>query len=284
VIFAGMISEGFEHVAQGGSLPHLYQMRRHTAIFIDEVQDFTEIEVVLMGMSVTSAYNQITLSGDRYQQLQSSGAERFEELFPWVPRSARNSTIFLDQNFRQRSELATLSSGFRSIILGDDRIRLRIEPAVEPASIYRYDDPERMAEIIIARVRALPHRATIAIIAPTVKEAQRWFNMLDDDLGAYHRPALMSRRDDLTKRVNVHFTEVRETKGLEFDAVIVPDVAAFDCEDPIGRNQLYVAISRAKQCLMVGCASHSVDRSDIKKLEEKGLIRIQDIPGMTSSG
>jgi DNA helicase IV len=253
-------------------------MRKHTAVFIDEVQDFTELEIVLMGMSATSAYNQITLSGDRHQQLQSSGAQRFEDLFPWIPRSARNRTIFLDQNFRQRPELAALSSGFRSVILGDDRVKPPSDSSFRPACIYRYDEPERMAEFILARVRALPHHATIAIIAPTVNEAQRWFDMLDDDLSAYHRPALMSRRDDLTKRVNVHFTEVCETKGLEFDAVVVPDLGTFEWDEPIGQNQLYVAISRAKQSLMIGCATLSVDRPDVKRLKGEGLISTQEIP------
>lgn len=97
-------------------------------------------------------------------------------------------------------------------------------------------------------------------------------------MGAYHRPALMSRRDDLTKRVNVHFTEVRETKGLEFDAVVVPDLGTFEWNEPVGRNQLYVAISRAKQSLMIGCAALSIDRPDIRKLKGEGLISVQEIP------
>jgi superfamily I DNA/RNA helicase len=277
VIFAGMISEGFEHTDQSRTLTHLYQMRKYTAVFIDEVQDFTEIEIVLMGMSATSAYNQITLSGDRCQQLQSSGAQNFEDLFPWIPRSARNRTIFLDQNFRQRPELAGLSLGFRSTILGDNRIESR-RSLFQPATVYRYDGRERMAEFIVARVRELPHHATIAIIMPTVDEAQRWFDLLDDDLGAYHRPALMSRRDDLTKRVNVHFTEVRETKGLEFDVVIIPNLGAFHLHGSIGRNQVYVAISRAKQSLMIGCAYRSVDGPEVGKLEREKLVSVRDIP------
>lgn len=277
VIFAGMISDGFDHVDQSHTLKHLYQIRKHTAVFIDEVQDFTEIEVVLMGMSATSAYSQITLSGDRHQQLQSSGADNFEDLFPWVTRSARNRTIFLDQNFRQRSELASLSAGFRSTILGDDRVGDWKGPSYRPATIYRYDERERLAEFIVSRVRQLPHRATVAIIVPTVNEAQRWFDLLDDDLGAYHRPAMMSRRDDLTKRVNVHFAEVRETKGLEFDAVVVPDLGAYDLDAAIGRNQVYVAISRAKHCLMLGCSNSSIARPDIRRLEQEGLLIARDI-------
>jgi DNA helicase IV len=230
-----------------------------------------------MGMSATSGYNQITLSGDRHQQLQSSGAKNFADLFPWVPRSARNQTIFLDHNFRQRSELATFSSGFRSVVLRDTRITSWNGEVFQPACVYRYDEPELMSELIVARVRELPHRATIAIVTPTVKEAQRWFDMLDDDLSAYHRPALMSRRDDLTKRVNVHFTEVRETKGLEFDVVIVPDIGAFEWDDVIGRNQIYVAISRAKQSLMMGCTNRSGERPEVEDLIEKGLMLFKNI-------
>jgi DNA helicase IV len=207
--------------------------------------------------------------------LQSSGAQDFESLFPWISGRARNRTIFLDQNFRQRSELARLSSEFRSRLLGDSRTKSMMP--LHPANIYRYDKRERMANFIVSRVRELPHRATVAIIFPTVNEAQQWFDLLDDDLGAYHRPALMSRRDDLTKRVNVHFAEVRETKGLEFDVVIVPDLGAFELDDLIGRNQVYVAISRAKQSLMIGCANESIHQPDISKLEQAGLILVRDI-------
>jgi superfamily I DNA/RNA helicase len=88
----------------------------------------------------------------------------------------------------------------------------------------------------------------------------------------------MSRRDDLTKRVNVHFAEVRETKGLEFDAVVIPDLGAFDLDGIIGRNQVYVAISRAKQSLMIGCSNASIHRPDIRKLEKERLVLVRDIP------
>jgi hypothetical protein len=278
VIFAAMIADGFDYVEQSGKLNHLYQMRRNTAIFIDEIQDFTEIEIILMGMSATSAYHQITLSGDRCQQLQLAGAQSFDGLFPWVPRSQHNGTIFLDHNFRQRPELASLSSGFRSLILGDERIDLQGEETSIPATIYRFGDRHRLAELVLKRIQSLPHHATVAVVTPTVTEAQIWFDLLNEDLGAYHRAALMSRREDLTKRVNIHFTEVRETKGLEFDVVIVPDVGSFELGTAIGRNQAYVAISRAKHSLIIGCAIDHVGKPEIKLLEQNDLIIIRDLP------
>src|ERR1700691_5421579 len=53
----------------------------------------------------------------------------------------------------------------------------------------------------------------VTVICPTEAEARGWYDLLRDDLAAYHRPALLSHRDDLTRRVDIHFTEVRETKG-----------------------------------------------------------------------
>jgi hypothetical protein len=278
VICAALIADGFDYNDQGGGLNHLYQMRKNTAVFIDEIQDFTEIEIVLMGMSATSAYHQITLSGDLCQQLQVAGPQAFEGLFPFVPRSHRNRPIFLDQNFRQREDLASISSGFRALLSGDTRVDARDNDKSAPASVFSYDEPSHFAALMLERIRSLPHQATVAVIGPTVGDAQIWFDLLDDDLSSYHRAALMSRRDDLTKRVNVHFTEVRETKGLEFDVVIVPDLGSFALDGVIGRNQAYVAISRAKHALMLGCAEKYKDKTEIRLLREKRVISIRDIP------
>lgn len=277
VICAAMIADGFDYTDQTAGLSHLYQMRRNTAVFIDEVQDFAEIEIVLMGMSATKAYHQITLSGDRCQQLQAAGPQAFDDLFPWVPRSQRNRTILLDQNFRQREELASLSAAFRFLILGDNRIDRSTQDKFDPAAVFTYVERNHFADFVLDRIRSLPHHATVAVITPTAAEAQTWFDLLDEDLSSYHRAAMMSRRDDLTKRVNIHFTEVRETKGLEFDVVIIPDFGSFGLDGPIGRNQAYVAISRAKHALVVGCAANHVDRPEIAVLDRHRLVTIRDV-------
>jgi hypothetical protein len=130
IVLAAMIAEGFEYTDSTRSLSHLYQMRRCTAVFIDEVQDFAETEIVLMGMAAASAYHQITLSGDRCQRLQSTGAEIYGDLFPLVPGAQHNTSVFLDVNFRQRPELALLSAGFRSLIQGDTKVSFQADKSL----------------------------------------------------------------------------------------------------------------------------------------------------------
>jgi superfamily I DNA/RNA helicase len=278
VILAAMIAEGFEYDDSTRSLSHLHQMRRCTAVFIDEVQDFAEIEIVLMGMAGASAYHQITLSGDRCQRLQFTGAEAYDDLFPLIPRAQHNPSIFLDVNFRQRPELAVLSAGFRSLIQGDTKVIFQTDKTANPAIIYKYTARERMAEFVLERVRLVPRHATIAVIMPSAEEVKIWFDLLEEDLTAYHRPALMSRRDDLTRRFTIHFTEVLETKRLEFDVVIVPDLGAFDLDSVIGRNQAYVAISRPKHALILGCDDRCVALPAMETLERNCLIRFNDFP------
>jgi DNA helicase IV len=135
-----------------------------------------------------------------------------------------------------------------------------------------------MAELVLEKIRSVPRHATIALIMSSTDGAKTWFDLLEEDLTAYHRPALMSRRDDLTRRFTIHFTEVRETKGLEFDVVVVPDLGAFDLDSAIGRNQAYVAISRPKHALILGCDDRCVARPAIEILERNCLIRVKDLP------
>ena len=52
----------------------------YTGVFIDEVQDFNDVQVFLMGLSVTSAYSQVTLSGDLCQQLHEGGAKHIARM------------------------------------------------------------------------------------------------------------------------------------------------------------------------------------------------------------
>ena len=275
ITLAAMIADEFEYA---DAPAELYQIRRNTAVFIDEVQDFTEVEILLMGMSATRKYHQITLSGDLRQRLQSMGAEEYQNLFPSVPKLRHNEQIFLNRNFRQRKELAVLSAGIRSVLQEDRRVATQLEIGISPAPIYTFNSPINMAHLILQRIQTVDPYATVAVIAPSEAEARRWYDLLHDDLAADHRPALLSHRDDLTRRDDIHFTDVRETKGLEFDVVIIPDLGSFQLNTSIGRNQLYVAISRPKHSLLMGCDERSSDRQELKKLVSGGLVRLFKIP------
>jgi len=276
-IMAGMIADGFDYLDQSGGLKHLYQMRRHTAVFIDEVQDFTETEIFLMGMTAAAPYYQITLSGDRKQRLQVAGTEAYDNLFPKVSRQNHNRAFFLDHNFRQRNELAALSAGFRKLIQGDHTAIYEGGDVLRSIPLHIYSSAEQMADFMLRKIRLIPRNATIAVICPAVADAEKWFKLLEDELSSHHRPPRLSRRGDLTRRVNVHFTEVGETKGLEFDVVVAPDFTSFAMDTEIGRNQAYVAVSRPRHAIILGCSRQGSSRSEIGVLVRAGLLRLEDV-------
>jgi DNA helicase IV len=134
-----------------------------------------------------------------------------------------------------------------------------------------------MAEYIERQIRSVPRNATVAVIAPNMDEAEFWFKLLEDELSSGHRPPRLSRRDDLTRRVNVHFTEVKETKGLEFDVTVIPDFGAFSLSTEIGRNQAYVAISRPKQSLILGCHEKNATLPEIEVLKQSKLVQTKNL-------
>lgn len=267
ISLAALISYGFEYP---NPPDHFRDIRRNTAIFIDEVQDFTEVEIFLMGLTVTATYHQITLSGDRCQRLQPDGAVEYDNLFPSVPKLLHNKPIYLPYNFRQREQLAALSAGFRSLLQGDNRADF---DAKSPAAVFEFETREAMSRLILDRIRSVDAYATIAVILPSEEEARSWFGHLQEDLSAHHRQALLSHRDDLTRRFDIHFTNVRETKGLEFDVVIVPDIGRYALDNEIGRNQLYVAISRPKHSLLLGCDRNVISTPALQALFSSRLVR-----------
>lgn len=271
---AALIADGYENP---DAQLRFFQLRRNTGAFIDEVQDFTEIEIFLMGMSVKREYSQITLSGDRCQRLQKDGSTNYQDLFPLVPKPQHNRSIFLDHNFRQRDQLAAVSRGFRAVLQADGRID-RSEDATYPAAVYSFSSREQMATLVVRRLQSVDPYATVAIVVPTEQEAKEWFDLVGEELASGHRPALLSRRDDLTRRVDIHVTAVAETKGLEFDVVVVPDLSSFALDNEIGRNEAYVAVSRAKFALLMGCNSSNSQRPELLTLATHRVIQSAGIP------
>ncbi len=261
-----MIADGFEHP---NAPNHIYRVPRYTAILIGEVQ-LTEIEVFLMGTSASKQYHQITLSGDLCQRLQWSGSKSYDDLFPSVPRTSRNEPIFLDRNFRQRAPLGRLSAGYRSLVQGDRRLKNVTDG--DPVLLHCYTSMAVIERTILERLATVNECPTVAVILANEHDAAKWHGRLSGELANDRRPASLSRREDLIGRFDIHFTPVFETKGLEFDVVVIPDLEAFGLETEIGRNQLYVAMSRAKHGLFLACGSKHRSK-DISSLIESGLIR-----------
>ena len=217
---------------------------RYRHVAIDEVQDFSPVEVRVM-IDCLDEHRSITLAGDTQQHLmQASG-------FTSWP-------AFLASLGVEGAELETLKVAYRSSqeianfaqeVLGplreedDPPVTTRSGPPVE---LFRFTDRGACVAFLADALNELAREeplASVAVLAPTLAAAITYHQGLEQcDL-----PRLrLVREQDFTFAPGVEVTEVEQVKGLEFDYVILVDVdASAYPESSPARRHLHVAATRA---------------------------------------
>lgn len=242
------------------AIPYLRSFAERIGVFIDEYQDFSELQVLLMGYKALPKYWLVTVSGDPSQRLHRDGLAEVQRAFPQI--ATRHASVMLDRNMRQTGPLAALSACFRS--LTDEIEVVARDGCAAPLDVYEV--PDAFAQIAVERILALPKTASVAVICANDQDVDRWYTLMERDLDAGFRNPMISDHSKLTMRFHTHFTTPIEAKGLEFDVVVVPDLAAFDSLDSVTRNSLYVAVSRPRHALLMGCDYNSIDSSIVASL------------------
>lgn len=226
------------------------------SVFIDEVQDFTEQQVFLMAEQARPEYRAVTVVGDLAQKLHNGTTIDVKACFP----RAKPEYVKLSQNLRQADApgLALFSACFRAVTHEDGEIDSRVIEAAMTAGpsivrpvqgICRSDtDLDRR---ILDELAKLGANQTAVVVFPTRARAQEVFSRLQAGLTEKMINADISSHVDLSKRFVRHFATIENTKGLEFDVVLLPMLDDYDLSTDLDRNRLYVGISRAKQRLVL---------------------------------
>jgi DNA helicase IV len=249
---AQIMSRGHEYLDsdQKRLVASLSAPRYFSSVFIDEVQDFYEIEVFLMASMANPDRAAVTVVGDFMQQLYAGTVKDLKACFPYAQQSELSPALLLD-NKRQAKNLANFSSNLRHQI-GDKMIKPQVVPDNIPElmkeTLLESDMGARIGEII-AR---FPTTKSIAVISPTSELAQKVELDARPHVEAMFRETKFSTDNrDLVKRLYVHFTEPKPTKGLEFDVVIVTHFNKFNLADSLEAHGAYVAVSRPRECLVL---------------------------------
>jgi hypothetical protein len=216
-----------------------------------------------MGFRAKRKYRQITIAGDSSQRLHDDGVREVTHLFPYISEPPRR--ISLNRNFRQSKPLAALSAAFRTFT---DRGELPNQQQCD-APLYTYDDPAEFAEFAAAKIGGLPDAASVVVISPSLETARSWYAAIGPSLESAFRNPIVADRGRLTERLKTHFTSALEAKGLEFDVAVIPDVSEFDETDEIALNALYVAVSRPRHAILLGCTRSQTRHKVIEQLCER---------------
>lgn len=247
---AHSLSLGYAGRQDRDPISHLAQPGFFSQVFIDEYQDFTEVQIHLMGSQAEPRRRAVTLVGDLRQQLRTVRSLDIDACFPRAKDEERLPTVLLE-NKRQTGTLARLSQKFRADFLGDvpGEAPSFATDGVLPRLISATSN--ELAQAIEAEVIRLPKGCSVAVICATAEVAKRLEHELRDPLTSQFRETRFSTHSDLTRRFFVHFTTALDAKGLEFDAAIVPLVGQLERGDAIAANAMYVAISRPRQYLTI---------------------------------
>ncbi|MFN8625525.1 MAG: AAA family ATPase [Candidatus Binatia bacterium] len=227
-----------------GTLPRGNKPLRYRHIAIDEVQDFSPVEVqVLLGC--LDEHRSLTLAGDTQQHImKDAGFTSWAGFFRDLGLEGTEVNT-LQVSYRCSREIAEFAVG----ILGDLRedetppLTMRSGPPVE---VFRFTDHGACVAFLADALKELLWKERLASVA--VLTASRELSAL------YHRglangevPRLRRvENQEFTFAPGVEVTEIEQVKGLEFDYVILVEASMATFPDtPMSRRLLHVGATRA---------------------------------------
>lgn len=232
---------------------YLAHTRRYSEVIVDEAQD-------LSPDYFTGICSPVSYGADDSQILYPEHCTRqcqLEEIFPG------NVPCVLDQNFRStRAIMQCVRQAFPNAAISSTMINNIREIGIRPSLIIgnwsdRDDMPAAELQTIIQIIQELGDaEQNIAILLPWKTTVQKYANALHgkiNDYSFYYEDSGVFP-DGCPPLKNVHVTTFKSAKGLEFDAVIIPDFHKMN--SIIGRYHIdwqdyYVGCTRAKSNLFL---------------------------------
>jgi DNA helicase-2/ATP-dependent DNA helicase PcrA len=237
------------HQLQRGRLQGAKGPLDYHHLMIDEVQDFAPVELAVL-LECTTPRRSITLAGDTNQGIAPehgfvSWTEMLERL--GLPHTCVEP---LRISYRSTRQIVDCALHVLGPLMGDERPQVpRLGAEVE---VFRFGSSGEACEFFVRILRDLVHReplSSVALIARHTEQARLYF----EALSAAEVPGLRLVADqDFSFRPGIDVTDVKQTKGLEFDIVILLEANQESYPDSDhARRLLYVAMTRAAHQLWI---------------------------------
>jgi len=208
-------------------------------IIIDEAQDLTFEH--LQDMKRYAKY--ISYGADFNQKLYNTNLTKnnVDTLFP------NNERYHLEENFRNTKEIID----FTKAVIPNFKINADIEKkGKKPRLFVGNNQIEKILELIEDFSK---EKENIVILLPFIKNVENYYDDLKDKINCsyYHN----NKNEENFDMKNIHITTFKSSKGLEFDAVIIPEFQNYlyniQHMDTVSENDYYVAFTRAKKNLFL---------------------------------
>jgi len=218
-------------------------------LMVDEVQDFSPLELSVL-LDATSAQRSVTLAGDTAQAIAPEhGFSNWAELLDFL-NIAHEKVEPLRVSYRSTREIVDAAEHVLGPLMGD--VRPVAPRAGAPVEAFPFSSSGECADFLSHAlkelVRAEPE-ASVALLARHPEQARLYY----EALARAEVPHLRLVDDqDFSFTAGIDVTDVRQSKGLEFDIVILLEVtdASYSTSDE-ARRLLHVAMTRAAHQLWV---------------------------------
>jgi DNA helicase II / ATP-dependent DNA helicase PcrA len=218
-------------------------------LMVDEVQDFSPLELAVL-LDATSAQRSVTLAGDTAQAIAPEhGFSNWAELLDFL-EIAHERVEPLRVSYRSTREIVDCAEHVLGPLMGD--VRPVAPRAGAPVEAFAFGSAGECAEFLSHAlkelVRAEPE-ASVALLARHPEQARVYY----EALARAEVPTLRLVDDqDFSFTSGIDVTDVRQSKGLEFDIVILLEVteASYPASDD-ARRLLHVAMTRAAHQLWI---------------------------------
>lgn len=212
-------------------------------IVIDEAQDYSGFDYELLRRLLPNC--KMTLLGDVHQSIYAHTRLELEEPGGDAIGQARTGVIRLDKSYRSTVEIVSFTS---SLLPQTDSIRPFGRNGSKPEWIVLSDrSDESIRRHLVSDCERLRRGnvLSIAIICRTAKESEHAYALLQP-----HIPGIRQLTKETRSFEGKCFVApVYFAKGLEFDGVIVYDIARYGRESE--RSLLYTACTRALHSLLL---------------------------------
>jgi DNA helicase II / ATP-dependent DNA helicase PcrA len=213
---------------------------KYHCVLIDEAQEFSALELSLLGRCVSRG-GTLIVAGDAAQQVDPAANFRGWEVTMRELGAPGHRRAVLEVGYRCPPEVTEFARA------------LRTEGGRAAFPLARFHDECHLAAWLVAALRDLDAEdptAASAVICRTPQAAAQLAR-----LARMVVPANLALEGAFTFGPGAQVTCVPEVKGLEFDHVVVPDAAAGQYADTAeARRSLYVAATRASSQLVLAAA------------------------------
>jgi DNA helicase IV len=242
LVDARTLAEGFEASVERGTTAELAALDRTWAyghVVVDEAQELSPMQWRLL--TRRNPLKSFTIVGDIAQASAAAGATSWAEaLEPHVGTAWRLEELTV--NYRTPAQISAVAESM-ALAHGVGITRSRaVRESPWPVEIVRTDDIRSAVVDTVNSDRAIDDRGTIAVIV-SQSLASAVFEALESSVG----PLVGRGAAGLTRSIAV--VTPQESKGLEFDSVIVVEPPLIVAEIARGAAALYVAMTRPTQRL-----------------------------------